>query len=246
MTDKQTIIDGIDVSKCEYFLNESGYIPETGEFIDGACEAIAAHDGYGEFMYYGVCKSVNCYFKRAEKEIDENRKLIEKLEEEIACLKTENERYKRYEPLLSRLLEHCNIPDKEKSISPIDYVNNLINENEKLKIKLMQQDEVNTFFNTPIEGWNNDPCGICEHKQNYTQLKTENEELKKKVSYYEKDRVESHKTNVHNLVLIKRYKQPLDEIYLIIDELKQSYDYMSAYSEIDEILDIINKTKDGK
>ncbi len=43
------------------------------------------------------------------------------------------------------------------------------------------------------------------------QLKAENEELKKKVSYYEKDRAESHKTNVHNLVLIKRYKQALDK-----------------------------------
>lgn len=35
---------------------------------------------------------------------------------------------------------------------------------EKLKEQLMQKDEVNTFFNTPIEGWSDDPCEICPCK----------------------------------------------------------------------------------
>ena len=43
---------------------------------------------------------------------------------------------------------------------------------EELKKQLMQKSEVDMFFNTPIEGWSNDPCGICPHK-------AENEELKK-------------------------------------------------------------------
>ena len=30
---------------------------------------------------------------------------------------------------------------------------------------------VNTFFNTPIEGWSNDPCGICELKQTIAEIK---------------------------------------------------------------------------
>ena len=44
---------------------------------------------------------------------------------------------------------------------------------EELKKQLMQKDEINTFFNTPIEGWSSDPCGICESKNNYEQLKQE-------------------------------------------------------------------------
>lgn len=49
-------------------------------------------------------------------------------------------------------------------------------------------------------------------EQECDQLKAENEKLKTKVAYYEKSRVESHKANIHNLVLFKRYKQALDEI----------------------------------
>lgn len=45
---------------------------------------------------------------------------------------------------------------------------------EELKKQLMQKSEVDMFFNTPIEGWSNDPCGICPHK-------AENEELKKEI-----------------------------------------------------------------
>ena len=42
---------------------------------------------------------------------------------------------------------------------------------EELKKELMKKDEVNTFFNTPIEGWSNDPCGICELKQTIAEIK---------------------------------------------------------------------------
>ena len=44
----------------------------------------------------------------------------------------------------------------------------------------MKKDEVNTFFNTPIEGWSNDPCGICKYKQTLTDIKEIAEEC-----YYE-------------------------------------------------------------
>ena len=43
---------------------------------------------------------------------------------------------------------------------------------ERLKKKLMQKSEVDMFFNTPLEGWSNDPCGICPYK-------AENETYKK-------------------------------------------------------------------
>lgn len=45
---------------------------------------------------------------------------------------------------------------------------------EELKKQLMQKSEVDMFFNTPIEGWSNDPCGTCPHK-------AENEELKEEI-----------------------------------------------------------------
>lgn len=46
-------------------------------------------------------------------------------------------------------------------------------ENEELKKQLMQKSEVDMFFNTPVEGWSNDPCGICPHKAENEQLKEE-------------------------------------------------------------------------
>lgn len=45
---------------------------------------------------------------------------------------------------------------------------------EQLKKQLMQKSEVDMFFNTPLEGWSSDPCGICPHK-------AENEELKEQL-----------------------------------------------------------------
>lgn len=38
-------------------------------------------------------------------------------------------------------------------------------ENDELKKQLMQKSEIDMFFNAPIEGWSNDPCGICRYKQ---------------------------------------------------------------------------------
>lgn len=42
---------------------------------------------------------------------------------------------------------------------------------EELKKQLMQKSEVDIFFNTPIEGWSNDPCGICKFKNCLTEIK---------------------------------------------------------------------------
>lgn len=42
---------------------------------------------------------------------------------------------------------------------------------EKLKKQLMQKSEVDMFFNTPIEGWSSDPCGICKFKNCLTEIK---------------------------------------------------------------------------
>ena len=35
----------------------------------------------------------------------------------------------------------------------------------------MKKDEINALFNTPIEGWSNDPCEICKYKQTLLEIK---------------------------------------------------------------------------
>lgn len=106
---EQIIIDGVDVSECEFYVHY-----DYGKFPHGC----SLHkDMFGMPACCDVadcCK--NCYFKQ-----------------------------------LARKTQEC----------------------EELKIKLMQKDEVNTFFNTPIEGWSSNPCDICENKNNYEQLKEE-------------------------------------------------------------------------
>lgn len=54
---------------------------------------------------------------------------------------------------------------------------------EELKKKLMQKDEINTFLNAPIEGWSNNPCDICESKNNYEQLTQECDTLKSQLDF---------------------------------------------------------------
>ena len=87
----------------------------------------------------------NCYFKQLARKTQE----CEQIKEKYEALKLENQ--EGYE-IVAELKHEC----------------------EKLKKQLMQKSEVDMFFNTPIEGWSNDPCGICPHK-------AENEELKKEI-----------------------------------------------------------------
>lgn len=70
--------------------------------------------------------------------------------------------------------------------------------------------------------------------EDINRLEAENKQLKKE--HYEvlkkyKDEYESK----------RKYKFTLIEINLILDELKQQYDYMSDYAEIKEIQDKINE-----
>lgn len=76
---------------------------------------------------------------------------------------------------------------------------------EKLKKQLMQKSEVDMFFNTPIEGWSNDPCGICPHK-------AENEELKKELNGSEKWRIKAESLNEKLELNNGRYLKALEEI----------------------------------
>ena len=121
MTDKQIIIDGVDVSGCEFYLPHSE-----------KCGCIVDDNGNNNLL----CREYrDCYYKRMshtgqEKDIykNENKELYNQLDQ----LKAENE---------------------------------------ELKKKLMQKSEVDMFFNTPIEGWSSDPCGVCKYKNCLTEIK---------------------------------------------------------------------------
>lgn len=102
-------------------------------------------------------------------------------------------------------------------------------ENEKLKIQLMQKSEVDTFFNTPIEGWDNDACKICEYKQNYQAKEQECEKLKEK-----------QKELLHdcNSCKFHQYKQALNKIEARI-QLENADDCLL------DIMEIIENTKES-
>lgn len=111
---------------------------------------------------------------------------------------------------------------------------------EKLKIQLMQKSEVDTFFNTPIEGWDNDSCKICEYKQNYQAKEQECEKLKTQILSLQTMEIEE----------LKNYKQSLDEIERVADSnlCDGDRDVCSDDCLCDwkVVKDIINKAKDGE
>ena len=108
------IIDGVDVSECRFYNYGEGYNSDTEEFFEGACECITAHNEYGEFEYFGVCKGSDCYYKqlkRKEQECeklrfpmkDTNYALLTKEEfEQLDQLKSENEELTRYKSLFEK------------------------------------------------------------------------------------------------------------------------------------------------
>ena len=128
---------------------------------------------------------------------------------------------------------------------------------EELKKRLMQNDEVNTFFNTPIEGWSSDPCNICESKNNYEQLKQECENLKAEEKYlkqccekageelakhsFEYDGKEKNLV-VQAMELNEKYEKLENALEEIETELSHGFTTIVFY----RILDIINQAKKGE
>lgn len=110
--------------------------------------------------------------------------------------------------------------------------------NKTLMDKLMQKDEVNVFFNTPIEGWSNDPCGICPHKAEIDQLKAKNEELKDKLNccfctpYVELNDTEKQRKCVEVTECFRRQLNKLkaenEELKEELEELKEENEYNEA------------------
>ena len=272
MTDKeQIIIDGVNVSECEFYIYYSSdrYPHRCGIHKDmfgmPACCDVA-----------DCCK--NCYFKQLQKEKFENlnnRQMVEsaenliyenselyknikekeqeceRLKEDYAELEREGERLKSYGATL--------LADKNAmEIGRDDYMQRckqLEQECEKLKKQLMQKSEVDMFFNTPIEGWSNDPCGICPHK-------AENEELKKEI-INKNEKIKELRFSVSDLTnrlcylnaeksfRIVDLEQTLDEIEKELKEDIYCENQECGCDDFEEclrctkdlILDIINKAK---
>lgn len=195
MTDKeQIIIDGVDVSKCEFYMHY-----DYGKFSHGC----SLHkDMFGLPVCCDIadcCK--DCYFKQ-----------------------------------LARKTQEC----------------------EELKKQLMQKSEVDMFFNTPIEGWSNDPCGICPHK-------AENEELKKEI-INKNEKIKELRFSISDLTnrlcflnaeksfRIVDLEQALDEIEKELKEDIYCENQECGCDDFEEclncvktqILDIINKAKGGE
>lgn len=79
----------------------------------------------------------------------------------------------------------------------------------------------------------NGDCTYCNVDKAYHELKQENKELKSRMM---------GKTGfICDCTKAENYRSALEEINLILDELKQQYDYMANYSEIEEIQNKINE-----
>ena len=145
-----------------------------------------------------------------------------------------------------------NITSKVCKYNPNCYFKQLARktqECEELKKQLMQKSEVDMFFNTPIEGWSNDPCGICPHK-------AENEELKKEI-IDKNEKIKELRFSVSDLTnrlcylnaeksfRIVDLEQALDEIKSIC--LKDVHTFADGtelrYDSLDDILNIISRAK---
>lgn len=195
-------------------------------------------DNHGDNME--PCKFIdekNCYYKqllRKEQELIDYKKQF----------KADTKEMENYQNEITRHLEsieywHHQAKAKEQ-------------ECEELKIKLIQKDEVDMFFNTPIEGWSNDPCGICPHK-------AENEELKKEI-INKNEKIKELRFSVSDLTNRLCYLNA-EKSFRIVD-LEQALNEIEKYQKRNcetcsfyktdkcgiscqtfVILDIINKTK---
>ena len=98
MIDKQIIIDGVDVSKCECFK-------------DGMCYAECDLEGYTDWE----CKDAelsNCYFKqlaRKTQECEELKERLERIEEDLKyqCVDCMNIKSDRYRKTLNEIEKAC-------------------------------------------------------------------------------------------------------------------------------------------
>lgn len=159
MTDKQIIIDGVDVSGCEYYREDVF----TNKQLNNVCSI-----GLWQRHYKGLEPScvMSCQCKQNQ---NCSYKQLKRKEQEFQT-------YRKFDPIISRILKQCETFKQVKSLSPIDFINNLIKENDELK------DEINSLRQAGKKD-----CAYCIDYRSLeielNKLKAENNELKGKLSF---------------------------------------------------------------
>ena len=176
------IIDEVNVYECEHYIR-------------GECTAkYYLENGYEIRNFFDCEKFPNCYYKQLQRKTAECEELNRKLNNEKIADKSEIEIFNQTCLDLQEELK--------ESISKF----------EELKIKLMQKDEVNAFFNIPIEGWSSDPCAICESKNEYQRYKQVLEEIEEYCKKHIKMRLKNcHYQYTNNSRILVPIKKILDK-----------------------------------
>ena len=123
----------------------------------------------------------------------------------------------------------------KKSIRLTTENRELEDENEKLKIQLMQNSEVNTFCNTPIKGWSNDPCKVCQYKQDYQAKDQECEELKEKLDKY----LDQEEEEIRQLNNDNKLDEILESIKKANEQIAKEIKYKKALEAIETYCNVI-------
>lgn len=160
---KKIIIDGVDVSECDHYTDGECYF----NYFDGISE--------------GRCTDFkNCDHKQLQRKAAECEKLKEEKQDYCFNCDVAERMRKVVHAATGGRLSYANytVDAIEQAYHDqleidVEYRTKILKEEnaklkaecEELKKKLMQKSEVDMFFNTPVNGWSNNPCDICECKQ---------------------------------------------------------------------------------
>ena len=202
MTNKQIIIDG-----CEFQSDCIEYKDISYLKIMPICAihelSIACHDKVNKCKYYKLYKQL----KRKEQS---EAKLAKQIQTICDFINNRPEIFKGIYGSVDKIIT--------------EYAERKEQECEELKKELMKKDELNTFFNTPIEGWSNDPCEIRPHKAENDKYSLFIEKLCDYAGLECDDEEQAMRTlsdlasQINKAVwIIDRYKQTLTEIKEILE-----------------------------
>lgn len=111
---------------------------------------------------------------------------------------------------------------------------------DELQVEFIELESKIDNYKNWIDSLNNKCEELIDAK---TRLEQENKELKSDVLKWQKAFSRQYQINENKgySKAEENYRSALEEINLILDELKQQYDYMTDYSEIKEIQNKINE-----
>lgn len=166
MTDKQIIIDGVDVAGCAHYGSQEN------------C-TIRAHQKCSNYP--------NCYYKQLARKTQEYKNLSDLIRNTetylVTCDRCKDE-ILIYPSISGRTNYTDNEVDTDALKSILYQLEAKTQECDELKKKLMQKSDIDMFFNTPIEGWSNDPCGVCEYKAEYPRCRKAMENIQDYCIHY--------------------------------------------------------------